>query len=333
MRDALAGIVASQERHATGGADCLGNLIWWSLNGNRITHEDLEQAAARHGLPEKYLPAPVKPAGAFRRAWRHAAQKTGDGLMLRQIDDNPDSIIIGAVRETPDTVVERLDYDQLATITFDKRSGAVSSRSDLAVVEEVRALYVHHLAHTTPDIRTLLVNFVSEAGVSLRESGGVYWIPAGFTDTVRAMGEVLAGIGANKLHRLPLYDSPDARDTLNQVTVTTLDEEIRRLQAELEVFLGDEKTRRSTLERRLESFDALQQRVETFAGVLSFKSSDLLEKLGTGRADLRRHLGLEEADAEEPVPDEGPAVVEEEPGPEPVVHDSPTFVPDPAIGF
>ena len=45
----------------------LGTLLWWSLNGNRIEHDKLEELARQHGLDEKFLPTPIKPAGAFRR--------------------------------------------------------------------------------------------------------------------------------------------------------------------------------------------------------------------------------------------------------------------------
>lgn len=93
----------------------------------------------------------------------------------------------------------------------------------------------------------MLSSFVAEAGVSLRESGGVYFIAAPHQPTIEAMSAVLQAIGHNKLHQLPLYDSPLAQSTLNGLAATTLDEEIQRLQEEIEAFLADDKTRRSTL--------------------------------------------------------------------------------------
>ena len=116
------------------GGQRLGSLLWWALNGNRIGHDALEALAQRHNLPDKYLPRPVKPPSAFRRAWRHASTNLDGGLMLRQIADTADSIVIGIVKESPDQQALDLDYNVQA--------------------------------HTTADIHTMITNFIHEAGVS-----------------------------------------------------------------------------------------------------------------------------------------------------------------------
>ena len=63
---------SAQQRIADAGGNRLGSLLWWSLNDNRIDEATLCGIAQRHGLSEKYLPRPIKPTQAFRRAWRHA---------------------------------------------------------------------------------------------------------------------------------------------------------------------------------------------------------------------------------------------------------------------
>lgn len=34
----LQALVHSQQRHSQAGGDFIGSLVWWSLNGNRVTH-------------------------------------------------------------------------------------------------------------------------------------------------------------------------------------------------------------------------------------------------------------------------------------------------------
>lgn len=296
----LQSLVTTQHQHAQTGGLFIGSLIWWSLNGNRVAHARLKELADQHGLPERYLPAEVRPASAFRRAWRHGATKLPQGLLLRQIDDTPTGIHIGLVEEQADAQTQELRYAHLLTVAFNKEHHTIQASEDRSVVEEIRTLYAHHLELTTRDIRTMLSNFVNEAGVSLRESGGVYFIAAPHQDTIDAMASVLQAIGHNQLHQLPLYDSPLTQDVLNGVAVTTLDDEIQRLQDELEAFFADDKTRKSTLEKRLNTFDALRARVDTFAGVLSFKSDALLGRVSDMEADLRQRLGME--DTSTPLP-------------------------------
>ncbi|MBI2375120.1 MAG: hypothetical protein HYV07_14075 [Deltaproteobacteria bacterium] len=53
-------IKATQDRHSHAGGRTLGSLLWWHLNGNRISHADLEALASRHGLDKKYVPNDLK---------------------------------------------------------------------------------------------------------------------------------------------------------------------------------------------------------------------------------------------------------------------------------
>jgi hypothetical protein len=327
----LQALVHSQQRHGQIGGDFIGSLVWWSLNGNRVTHTHLKELAEQHNLPENYLPAEVKPASAFRRAWRNAAKRLPQGLLLRQIDDTPTGIHIGLVKEQADAVQQELQYEQLASIAFSKELHTIQASEEHAVAEDIRALYTHHLELTTRDIRTMLSNFVNEAGVSLRESGGVYFIAAPHQETINAMASVLEAIGHNHLHQLPLFDSTLAQNVLNDVTVSTLDDEIQRLQDELETFFSDDKTRKSTLEKRLDAFDVLRARVGTFAGVLSFKSDELLDRVSEMEADLRQHLGLTAEPTQPPshkTEDKNDTLK-----PTPIPAAQPTFAYDPEAGF
>ena len=46
----------------------LGNLVWFSVSDMEILRDDLVKLAMNVGLPEKYVPAPIRPSDAFRRA-------------------------------------------------------------------------------------------------------------------------------------------------------------------------------------------------------------------------------------------------------------------------
>lgn len=322
-------LASSQQQHAQTGGIYLGSLVWWSLNGNRVSHARLRELAEHFDLPERYLPTEIKPASAFRRAWRHAATKMPPGLLLRQIDETATGIHIGVVAEVADSQAHELSYNHLVTIAFDKEHHTIQSSQEHPVVQQLGQLYTHHLELTTRDIRTMLSNFVNEAGVSLRESGGVYFIAAPHQETINAMASVLQTIGHNQLHQLPLYDCPHSQNVLNNVAVSTLDDEIQKLHEELETFFADDKTRKSTLEKRLGAFDALRSRVGTFAGVLSFKSDELLDRVSDMEADLRQHLGLKKT------PPHPPAYKAEDKSdlPQPTHTAQPGFAYDSEAGF
>ncbi len=299
-------LVETQKGHAQDGGRFLGTLIWWSLNDNRIDWKELQELVQDKSFDEEHMPKAVRPTGAFRRAWRELAGKLQqEGLLLRQIRDSEIGILLGLVEETKDSVNESLDYELDVTFGFDKKTGLLtkSGTEDHPVFDKLRAAYAHHLALTTQDIRSMVTSFARLRGVSLRESGGVYFIPRDFQKSLDALGEVLHSFGSNSLYQLPLYESPSSKSVLTQVAKLSLDEEIRRVKEELEKFLAEgkeSKTRDSTLKRRLDTFEKLRSRVRTFAGLLSFQSDSLTDQLQEMTEQVRKSLGLEACPAPTP---------------------------------
>lgn len=292
---------AVQARHEQAGGRRLGSLLWWSLANNRISHPELESMFEQQGLAHDYLPKAVKPAGAFRRAWRHAASGLASGLMLRRISESADELVVGLVEEHPDATNKDLDYRVLARISFDKAEGRIEADAEHGVVEEMRWLYRRHLDHSTDDIRSMLTAFLGDAGISLRESGGVYFVPARFSTTLDALCAVVEAAGGNTTFRLPVLDTADGRSTLRDVANRSLDDELRALEQELAGFDPD-SVRASTLERRVEAFDALRSRVRMFSGVLQFKADGMLDRIANLQAGLRGQLGAKGAPAPTPMP-------------------------------
>lgn len=268
----------------------LGTLAWWSLNGATITTEDLAAKAKAAGLDEQFLPKAVKSVAAFRRAWRHAARKIPSGTMLREIGETTERIIVGLVREEALVDEERLEYEGIGHVSFDKATEVISG-NPIELVQEVRRLAVAHLDHGSDDIRSMLTGFMREAGVSIRDAGGVYFVPPAYTTTLQALSRVVEGIGHNRVFALPIADVGDAKVTLADVARETLDDEIRALQAEIEAFADSGTgTRESTLARRLGKFDELRARVSLFASTLEFKAEELTSRIGGLRDDLRDRL-------------------------------------------
>lgn len=280
----------AQSRLASSGGQQLGTLLWWSLNANRIEHRRLVDLAVKHSLDDKYLPSEIKPTGAFRRACRHAATRLDHGLMLRPIAESETEVVVGLVRERPDAAAKNLDYDLLARISFDKQTSIITADVENGVLAQVRELYQHHLAHTTEDIRAMFAAFLAEAGVSLRESGGVYFVPATHQTTLDSLCAVVEAVGSNKTFQLPIVDTAESKKTLREVAKRSLDDEIRQLQEELDLF-DPEKVRQSTLERKLQGFDDLRARANLFARVLSFKATAMNERIAAIQAGLRGQLG------------------------------------------
>lgn len=285
------GKVQSSFAAAAKEAGLLGTLFWWDLGNNRIEHRALVDHADRAGLDKALLPSAVKPATAFKRAWRAAARRSSDDLLLREIAETPDQLTVAVVREHPDVLNLDLRYQVLARATFDKKTENIALLENHDILDGLGALFDHYSALTTEDIRAMVLGFVRTSGLSIRHAGGVYFIPPALSDTLRALTEVLRNVGANTTWALPVADLGEAAATLGSLARDTLDAEIAAVEAELAAFdASDVETRDSTLQRRLKKFDELRGRTNLMAGALSFRSDALLEKLVALENDVKRRL-------------------------------------------
>lgn len=269
----------------------LGTLFWWDLGNNRIEHAKLTEHASAARLDSALLPPAIKPTTAFKRAWRAAARRISGDLLLREIADTPHQIVVAVVREHPDVLNLDLRYEVLARASFTKKTNAITILEKHEILDGLPQLFEHFSAVTTEDVRAMVLSFVRGSGLSIRHSGGVYFIPPALSDTLRALGEVLRVIGQNTVWSLPIADLGDASETLGALARETLDAEIGAVEAELAAFdARDVETRDSTLERRLKKFEELRGRTNLMAGALSFRADTLLEKLIALEAEVKRRL-------------------------------------------
>lgn len=272
-------------------AGLLGTLFWWDLGNNRVEHRKLVEHADEAGLDKLLLPPAIKPATAFKRAWRAAARRIDDDLLLREIADTPDQVVVAVVREHPDVLNLDLRYEVLARAAFAKKTESIAVLEQHPILDGLGALFEHYSAVTTEDVRAMVLAFVRKSGLSIRHAGGVYFIPPALSCTLRALGDVLRVIGQNTVWSLPIADLADASVTLGALARETLDAEIAAVEQELASFdARDVETRDSTLQRRLRRFDDLRARTNLMAGALSFRADALHEKLVALETDVKRRL-------------------------------------------
>jgi hypothetical protein len=149
-----------------------------------------------------------------------------------------------------------------------------------AVLESYRSLID---VHTTADLaRTIVKALHRFSAVTLRESGGVYWVPRTSANALRHLQSCVEGIGGSKFHVLPVHESREGAQVLGEVAKASLEQELADLQAEIAAFQAEPPRRTSTVSNRLLAFEALRARAELYRSILAVN----LDGLDTGIAHL-----------------------------------------------
>lgn len=255
----------------------VGDLIWWALAGARICRPDLERIWTDAGLSTSVLPEPPTAERALKTATREALLGVTDHL-FRLGKESDDELVFALLHEHRDGA-GNVAHAQVARIRLD-RGQPSQLESDAPDHDLVRAVFDGYdrlrSTHLVDDVRRALVKVLDGcAAVTLREHGGVYWVPAQFSETIHRLQLAVSRIGTSRLDVVPIHATPESREALGHAAHASIEAEISSLRTEITAFMDVPPERSSTLLRRLEQFQELKEKAGLYRSVLSLQVTDL----------------------------------------------------------
>lgn len=208
----------------------IGHLMWYSVGSQLIRRDVLEQKLADAGLDEGWMPNPIQPHGAFRRATSEIQTKRStaqagvhENYLVREVYSDKDMIQRNVVVETVDQKGKRLDYNsQAAVITLDKKTQNISVVSSSPTAEELareaeQRFYLYRDHHSSQHIRQMLANILkSLAPTPVRPSGGVYFVPASHEDGLRKLNKLANSLENSEGFIVPMVNTMDNRQIVSR---------------------------------------------------------------------------------------------------------------------
>lgn len=245
-----------------------GAMVWWRLSGD-VSVDCITQALASTGITP---PAAPTDETALKRALAKFAR--GGRKLARKMDERGRRLAV--VREMADAGQDDLDYDVEIRATLEVNStGGVSLQTRPYTSEIHDAYEAARETLTSDDIGLWLVRsaIVRADGVSLREGGGVYFVPAHGLQVWRAVWESIRSCAGHKAFEIPAFADDDSAvegilDSLTQAVATGL----AQIEAKAEEGLGERAA--ETQRKRVED---LRARVARYEGVLGAKATHLHE--------------------------------------------------------
>lgn len=254
----------------------LGDMVWWTLAEAKIQRSTLEKLWLAAQLPMNLLPEEPTAEKALKTAVRETGVGQADRLIRLGKEDEVE-VVYAIVREHrhPDGSVS---YSQESRVLFDRKNETITADDPaLDLVAAITARFVElRSTHTADDVRRAMLRVLEScASVTLRNGGGVYWVPAPYAETVRRLQRAIEGIGSSRVYLLPVHQSDDAGRTLGDAAKMAIEDELTTLKTEIEGFLASPPERVSTLVRRLDAFEALRSRATLYREILAVQVTDL----------------------------------------------------------
>lgn len=267
-------------KHTDHGGQPLGDLLWWELASACVTRTELNRLWVQGALPIELLPEEPTPEKAFKTAVREVQVGQSDKL-LRLAKEDEQEVVFGIVTEQRDGT-GGLTYQQEARLVLSRQTGVLAADVQGHVL--VRRIFDRFedlkLIHTADDIRRTIVKTLgSFAAVTLRQMGGVYWVPAPYAAPLRRLQAIIEQLGQSKMHLVPITRTKEGQESLAQAATASIEEELNALRTEVQEFLANPPERASTLVRRLTTYEGLRRRANLYQTVLSAQVNGLAEAL------------------------------------------------------
>jgi hypothetical protein len=264
----------------------------------------LEQTSGKFRIPDKYLPEQISFISAFKRGISDIkATLDKEGILVRLVSSDSNTRTLAIVRETVDSKANKADHDQIGLITADKTAESITctpsyglSNEELTIVqsveEKVKNAYDESINHNTDDIRRVITNFSKECSVSLRDSGGIYFVPLVHAELLVAIADFVKAVSPGSviyikpeyiiresdLEALQTASKNELTGELNQLENTYL-----ALSREIQTMLDDNETpgtkKKKQLSNQLNIYLDMKKRIETFSGTLEFVPDEFVTRI------------------------------------------------------
>ena len=275
---------------ATEALPTAGALIYWRLEGG-LDPAKLAPIWKANGLSEKELPATPAPSTALSRAVRDLSSKR---TLIRPLE----------ARAGHAVVVERASGDDLEhrvslKVRLDPAGRAVCDPPDHPAAPVIKASYTDHLALcSSEDIGTWLCKVVHRLdGLSLRDTGGFYFLPPHRIDEWKRVVQSLEKVSAHRCFLIPAMRSQDAVRAVLDALDQEADTEATRLETELLEGVNGKGLGEKALNTRAKQCADVEAKVTRYEELLGTKLDGLRDRLEKLRGNIAAAtlLALDEA--------------------------------------
>lgn len=215
---------------ATDTGRVLGYLTWYSLSESMFSRDLLRDALRQAGLGEEWLPKEIRTPDAFRRATKAVECKRYSdqegvhyNFLIREVAHDTEMVQRNIVCETVDRNGRRLKYDpSSAILVLNRKTGDIDVTGFDQIAEELAQeavnLYYQYLNnYNSQAVRQMIYSILSSMSPTpVRQTGGVYFVPARFKERLKSMCTFLSYLDGGKGVSVPVVNDKDSRDMIRE---------------------------------------------------------------------------------------------------------------------
>jgi hypothetical protein len=263
----------------------LGHCIYWgSMGGIDIAHTDFLKVLEDLGI-DKEVAKEVRLKSSATKAVRTVAREQGKDSFHKKTADDSKVAAFAVVNSNVDADHD-VTFKQATKAVFNKDNSTLqvegaNSQRIMENFEKFKGRY------DGENFRSTVLRFLDQhcQGISLRERGGIYFVPVSHQEQFEKLENLLAHFNI-PCNVLPLIDDEKSKKAALDALDADVRGEIANLQAEINEAGGEmsDKVR----ENRIAAYRKLKEKVEHYDTFLSGKASQLKSDLDKVTEQLRK---------------------------------------------
>lgn len=280
-------------------SELLGEVISWDIQSTEVGFSAVQTALLSSGL-EVDEAREIGPKAGFSRACKYLKEKRA----IDKLANHGGIITFQFTRKENDS--GRIDYDYECLITLDTDTGDVGCPENPVLAAQAKELLDHAMqTRTSQDITRIIQRmFAKHADLyAINKKGCAYFVPEqhrGFTEKVDAFLHAMGGA----LARFPVpKGTPQGNASVKEAVQSGLQSLLGELSAAVEGW--DETTRKSTMDKAMERWQAIRHKVECYEEYLGAEQERLKEELSRAKEELARRITELKPDESEAESDSG----------------------------
>ncbi len=191
--------------------NAFGINVWWTVPEAKKEGTIAQALLEKYGFDENMLPMPSRRTEVSRAATSFQNRRSRDNRRVTEKAADSSQYVVYGILDRGQKG-EKVDYHQTTTIKFEKQSEVVNVEGTLKN-EFMERLKSYRGKITDDDVRSFLREVITMSmGIPKRPSGGMYFIPGQFADTIERAQDFLdeLNMGA-KLYTERIMDGSQER--------------------------------------------------------------------------------------------------------------------------
>lgn len=264
--------------------DSVGSIIWWTVSGD---HEKkvIDPLALKHGV--KVIEKSVR--SAYTSAL--AELNKNANMVTKKVQDDFMKVVHVIAETKRDPAKRQLAWGDQSWVVFDKVTEDVTWKEKDPRTEEFKKKFLYYQEHyKASDMRGMIENEVQGKAISLRSSGGIYFLPEAEKPRIMELSNFLDAVSPRAYISIVAILKDDTvgiksvQKEFEENSKMTLD---RMLQSVDEAIASSKSLDPTHRNGMLKQLIVLDKNATAMEALLAFKATKLTKKIGEVRKILQ----------------------------------------------